>query len=181
MGHQYNHVLDLLEGFGELCSLWRKPQNKYRALCGLQEYARVASSLCRESAHAIHVGRMRQAAATIIPALIDKVYEMLSTEEGPSSPNLQGQWPKIRSLLRLGPPDLNQGYYFLGLLDCAAQLATLGIPNVLKAEFDEKLGRLIVESTVRQYTWKAVSSTLISFPRMLKIIYINLHIILLTW
>ena len=181
MGHQYNHVLDLLEGFGELCSLWRTPQNKYRALLGLQEYARVASSLCRESAHAVHTERMRRAAATIIPALIDKVYEMLSTEEGPSSPNLQGQWPRLRSLLCLGPPDLNQGYYFLGLLDCAAQLATLGIPNVLKAEFVEKLMRLIVESTVREYTWKAVSSTLSSFPRMLKIIYINLHIILLTW
>lgn len=154
-------MLEILEGLGELSSLWRTPQNKYKALCGLQEYTRLVSSLRRESADALNAEQMRKAAATIISALLAKVGEMLLTEDSVSPPRLRRQWlgPRSRTVLRLGPPDLDQAYYFLGLLDCAAQLATLGNPAMFRAQFVEKVMCLIFESTVPEYRWKAVSST----------------------
>ena len=164
MGHQYNHVQDILQGLGELSSLWRKPQNKYKALCGLQEYTRLAASLRRESADARNPEQMNRAAVTIISALLKEVSEMLFTEDNPSPPSLGRQWPRLRAILRLGPPDLGQGYYFLGLLDCAAQLASLGNPGMFRTQCVEKIIGLIFKSTVPEYRWKAVSNTLDILP-----------------
>ena len=160
MGHQYNHVLEILEGLGELSSLWRTPQNKYKALWGLQEYTRLASSLNRESADAINAEQMRTAATTITSALLAKIGEMLLTEDSLSPPRLRNQWPKTRTTFRLGPPDLDQGYYVFGLLDCAAQLATLGSPGMFPVQFFDKVMSLILENNVPEYRWKAVGSTL---------------------
>ena len=160
MGHQYDHVLEILEGLGELSSLWRRPQTKYKALCGLQEYTRLASSLRRESADATNAEQMRRAATTIVSALLEKVGEMLLTEDSLSPPRLGKQWPKTRTIVGLGPPDLDKGYYVLGLLDCAAQLATLGNPGMFPVQFVDKLMSLILENNVPEYRWKAVGSTL---------------------
>ena len=164
MGHQYNHVQEILQGLGELSSLWRKPQNKYKALCGLQEYTRLAASLRRESGDARNPEQMNRAAVTIISALLERVAEMLFADDSPSPPNLGRQWPRLRATLHLGPPDLGQGYYFLGLLDCAAQLASLGNPGMFQTQFFEKFISLIFESTVPEYRWKAVSRTLDVLP-----------------
>lgn len=153
-------MLEILEGLGELSSLWRTPQNKYKALWGLQEYTRLASSLHRESADAINSEQMRRAATTIISALLAKVGEMLLTEDSLSPPRLRNQWPKTRAIIHLGPPDLDQGYYVYGLLDCAAQLATLGNPAMFPVQFVDKVMRLILENNIPEYRWKAVGSTL---------------------
>lgn len=156
-GHQYNNVQQILEGLTELSSLWQLPQNKYKALFGLQEYTRLASSLCRECSDAPNPERMREAAAIIVSALFEKIGELLVLESSPSMPRLGNQWPRLRIIIGLGPPQLDQGYYFLGLLDCAAQLATLGSPRLHGVDFAERVKRLVFESTVREYRWKAVS------------------------
>ena len=156
-------MLEILKGLGELSSLWRTPQKKYKALWGLQEYTRLASSLHRESADAINAEQMRRAATTIISALLAKVGEMLLTVDSLSPPRLRNQWPKMRTMVRLGPPDLDQGYYVFGLLDCAAQLATLGNPGMFPVQFVNKVMSLILENNVPEYRWKAVGSTLNSF------------------
>ena len=160
MGHQYNHVQEILQGLGELSSLWRKPQNKYKALCGLQEYTRLAASLRRESGGARNPEQMNRAAVTIISALLQEISEMLFTEDSPSPPSLGRQWPRLRAIMGLGPPDLGQGFYFLGILDCAAQLASLGSLGMFRTQFVEKIIGLIFKSTVPEYRWKAVSDTI---------------------
>jgi len=152
-------VQQILEGLTELSSLWQTPQSKYKALFGLQEYTRLASSLSRESFDEPNLGHMRKAAAIIVSALLEKTGELLTLESCPCLPRLGNQWPRLRTMIGLGPPQLDQGYYFLGLLDCAAQLTALGGPGLYPDGFVDKVKRLVFESTVREYRWKAVSGS----------------------
>lgn len=158
VGHQYNNVQQILEGLTELSLLWQRPQSKYKALWGLQEYTRLAYSLSRESAFALKSGEVREATALIVSALLQKVDELVNSESSASSPRLRRNWNKTRTLMGMGPPDIDQGYYFLGLLDCAAQLATVGSPEMLPIDFAEKVRRLVFESIVPEFRWKAVST-----------------------
>jgi len=102
---------------------------------------------------------MREAAAIIVFALLEKIGELLTLESCPCLPRLGNQWPRLRRMIGRGPPQLDQGYYFLGLLDCTAQLAALGGPGLYPDGFVEKIKRLVFESTVREYRWKAVSGS----------------------
>lgn len=159
MANQYNQVQQILEGLTELSSLWQMPQNKYKALFGLQEYTRLASCLCRESSDAPKPGQMREAAAIIVSAIFKEIGELLRLESSPSVPRLGKQWPRLRTMIGFRRPQLHQGYYFVGLLDCAAQMAALGSPGLHPVEFVERVKRLVFESTVREYRWKAVSGS----------------------
>ena len=57
-----------------------------------------------------------------------------------------------------GPPDLDRGWFYYGLLDCAAQLSGLTDPNTLhhKGILDE-MKDLIFKGESPEYRWKAVS------------------------
>ena len=96
-------------------------------------------------------------ASIILPALVEKVELLVDAETRTSLPTLRGNWPRLRTLLDLPPPTLNRGYYLYGLLDCAAQLATMADLSVHRQTFLEKIKALIFTSEVREYRWKAVS------------------------
>ena len=137
----------------ELLSLWQTPQTKYKALWGLQEYVRLASSFtfCKESTDATKAESTREAAAVIIAALINKVDQLLAIAE----PDLDGQWPRIRVVTGLPCPTLDQGNYFWGVLDCAAQLAEL-TDTIVDQSLINRMRRLVLKSNVPQYRWKAM-------------------------
>ena len=96
------------------------------------------------------------AANVVVPALLDKV-EVLLEAEISKLPRLGGQWLILRSLLDLGPPALDRGYYLFGLLDCAVQLA--GLIDLLKyrGSLVEKMTELVMTCNIAEYRWQAVS------------------------
>ena len=155
-GHQYNHIERILQGLNELFLLWQSPQTKYKALWGLQEYVRLTTSIRRQATEAINDEAMARAADTILPALIAEVETLIGNETRISMPSLGGQWPKTRRALDLEPPALNQGYYLIGLLDCAAQLAVYIDIAVYRREFVPKLQDIFRTSSVAEYRWKSV-------------------------
>lgn len=142
----------------QLVNVWQRPQTKYQALCVLQEYTRLATSLCRQSEIADGSGELRTAAAAFVAAIIDKVNEMLTAENGEFPAELARRWHKLIASFGRGPPDLDRGYYYYGLLDCVSQLAAVSAPQMLEEGLQKRVKDLIFGSVVPEYRWKAVST-----------------------
>ena len=106
---------------------------------------------------------MKEAATFIVLALLEKVDGLLTAETETSSPRLGGQWMKTRRVLGTEGPTLGRGYFFFGILDCAAQLATLADVSALRDGFFDQMRRLCSTSDVPEYRWKAME-ILLSFP-----------------
>ena len=117
----------------------------------------MATSLCRESAIADKSGELRTAAAAIVSALVDKVDEILAVENEKFPLELARRWHKALAAISRGPPDLDQGYHYYGLLDCVSQLAAVSDPELLGEKLLNKVKDLIFESVVPEFRWKAVS------------------------
>lgn len=106
--------------------------------------------------------QVRESVAPVVSTLLDKVYTLLAAEgqhHPRGRPKLGPQWyNKVRAALGRGPPDLDRGWFYYGLLDCALQLSGLTNTNTLrnKGIFDEMKG-LIFEGESPEYRWKAVS------------------------
>ena len=127
----------------------------------MQEYTRLATSLCRESAIEDESGELRKSVAAIVTSLFDKVNEILATEKRNSPPELANRRHRALAFFSLGPPSLDQGYYYWGLLDCVSQLAAVSEPQMLGQGSDGLLKRvedLIFDSVVPEFRWKAVSN-----------------------
>ena len=154
---QYQHTQQILEGLNQLFALRQRPQTKYEALCSLQEYTRLAASLARESTLEPGESQVREAATIIVSALLNKLEEILVKEDESNPPKLGGQWPRVLATCQLGPPDLDRGWYFWGVLDCASQLTSLVDPRTLSSGIVKRLERLLFESKTSEYRWKAVS------------------------
>ena len=155
-GGQYNHIREIIGGLNQLVNVWQKPRTKYQALCGLQEYTRLATSLCRESAIADESGELRTAAAAIVSALVDKVDEMLAVENPKFPPELAKRWHKALAIVSRGPPDLDQGYHYYGLLDCISQLSAVSDPQMMGEGLSNRVKYLIFDSVVPEFRWKAI-------------------------
>lgn len=155
-GGQYNHIREIIGGLNQLVNVWQKPRTKYQALCGFQEYTRLATSLCREAAIADESGELRAAAAAIVSALVDKVDEMLAAENPRFPPELAKRWHKALAVISRGPPDLDQGYSYYGLLDCISQLSAVSDPQMMGAGLLNRVKDLIFDSVVPEFRWKAI-------------------------
>lgn len=155
-GGQYNHIREIIGGLNQLVNIWQKPRTKYQALCGLQEYTRLATSLCREAAIADESGELRTAAAAIVSALLDKVDEMLAVENPKFPPELAKRWHKALAIVSRGPPDLDQGYHYYGLLDCISQLSAVSDPQMMGEGLSNRVKDLIFDSVVPEFRWKAI-------------------------
>ena len=141
-------------------------------LCGLQEYTRLVISLTRESTEEyVQVAerkQIRENAAVIVSTLLDKLYTLLeeeAREPSPGRPKIGRQWPnKVRAAIGRGPPDLDRGWFYYGLLDCVTQLSGLTDTNTLrhKGILDE-MKRLIFWGESPEYRWKAVSITVLMY------------------
>ena len=90
-------------------------------------------------------------------ALVDKVDEILTMENGKFPPELARRWHKALAVISRGPPDLDQGYYFYGLLDCVSQLAAVSDPRMLGEGLLDRIKDLVFDSVVPEFRWKAVS------------------------
>jgi hypothetical protein len=154
---QYQHTQQILEGLNQLFALRQRPQTKYEALYGLHECTRLVTSLTRESTLEPGKTQVRQAATIIVSALLDKLEDILVKEDESNPPKLGGQWPRVLATCQLGPPDLDRGWYFWGVLDCASQLTSLVDPRTLGSGIVKKVERLLFESKTSEYRWKAVS------------------------
>ncbi|KAL6718444.1 hypothetical protein ACLMJK_004534 [Lecanora helva] len=147
---QYQSVPDILRGLTELFALWHRPQTKYRALLGLQEYARLASTICREAEDGA-----TNVASIILPALLEKTEALLEFEATSPLPPFGGKWARACFVLGLPPPTMGRGSFLYGLLDVSVQLSALA--DIRKRPtFVEKLCHLIVTSKVREYRYKAL-------------------------
>ena len=141
-------------------------------LCGLQEYIRLVISLTRESTRELvpvaERQQIRENAAVIISTLLDKLYtlsEEEAREPSPGRPKIGRQWPnKLRAWTRRGPPDLDRGWFYYGILDCLSQLSGLTDTNTLrhKGILDE-MKKLIFVGESPEYRWKAVSTTVLFY------------------
>lgn len=89
-------------------------------------------------------------------ALVDKVDEILAVENANFPPDLARRWHKVLATMGRGPPSLDQGYYYYGLLDCVSQLAAVSDPSMLRGLWN-RVTDLIFESVVPEFRWKAVS------------------------
>ena len=125
------------------------------ALYGLQEYIQLAVALCRDATRTPQHGRIMAAVNVVVPALLEKVESLIDAERS-DPPRLGGQWLKLRSLLDLGPPTLDRGYYLFGLLDCAAQLAALIYLSRYRPTLLEMMTDLISTSNIAEYRWLSV-------------------------
>lgn len=123
----------------------------------MQEYTRLATSLCRESVIADESGELRIAATAIVSALADKLDEILAVENESLPPELAKRWHKALALVSHGPPDLEKGYYYFGLLDCISQLAAVSDSQILGGGLLIRVKNLVFDSIVPEFRWKAVS------------------------
>ena len=127
----------------------------------MQEYTRLATSLCRESAFEDDASELRKSVTAIVTSLLDEVGEILVIENGNFPPELAKRWHKALAFFSQGPPSLDQGYYYWGLLDCVSQLAAVSEPQMLGQGSGGLLKRvedLIFDSVVPEFRWKAVSN-----------------------
>ena len=101
--------------------------------------------------------QVRESVALVVSTLLDNIHALL-VEEGRSRPKIGGQWHKTRAAIGRGPPDLDRGWFYYGLLDCAAQISALTDTNNLrdKGIFDG-MKKLIFGDESQEYRWKAVS------------------------
>lgn len=99
----------------------------------------------------------RKKAAAIVLALIDKVDGILVEMKSAAWPEPGKQWHKLRALAQRGIPNLDRGWYYFGLLDCASQIAAFVDPSVLPKAFVGRIEQLILRKASREYCWKAVS------------------------
>ena len=123
----------------------------------MQEYTRLAASLTRESTLVPDETQVREAATVIVSALLDKLDVILEKEDGSTRPKLGGQWPRTLATWQRGPPELNRGWYYYGLLDIGSQLTALADPESLRRGFVDRIQQLIIKSETPEYRWKAVS------------------------
>ena len=130
---------------------------KYQALCGLQEYTRLATSLCQASDVSENSGEQRTAATALVSALFEKADEILAVENTNFTPELPRRWHKAIATISRGPPKIDQGDGFYGTLDCVSQLATVSDPKMLGNALLDRLKDLIFDSVVPEFRWKAVS------------------------
>ena len=96
-------------------------------------------------------------------SLLDEVDKILATENGNFPPELAKRWHKALAFFSQGPPSLDQGYYYYGLLDCVSQLAAVSEPQMLGQGTREqgllkRVEDLIFHSVVPEFRWKAVSN-----------------------
>ena len=122
----------------------------------MQEYTRSAVRLCRESAGEDESSELREAVAAVVASLLDEVDETLATENFP--PKLTKRWHKALAFFSQGPPSLDQGYYYYGLLDCVSQLAAVSLPQMMGQGLVKRVEGLIFDSMVPEFRWKAVSN-----------------------
>lgn len=116
----------------------------------------MATSLCRQSEIADGSGELRTAAAAFVTAIIDKVDEILAGENGNFPAELARRMHKLIASFGCGPPDLDQGYFCFGLLDCISQLGALS--EMLGERLSCRLKNLIFSSVAPEFRWKAVSA-----------------------
>lgn len=71
---------------------------------------------------------------------------------------------QFSAVLDRGPASLDRYYYFYGILDCAAQLASITDPERYPAGFEERMGSIVARSRVANFRWKAVGNSSNSVP-----------------
>ena len=147
----------MIGGVNQLVNIWQKPWAKYQALCGLQEYTRLATSLCLESDVSDKSDELRTAATALVSALFEKADEILAVENTNFTPKLPRRWHKVFATFLRGPPRIDQGDSVCGVLDCVSQLATVSDPQMLGNALLDRLKGLIFDSVVPEFRWKAVS------------------------
>ena len=103
---------------------------------------------------------MRRGIAQFVSTLLEKIDEIFAIEFEIPPSNLGNYWHRYLAAFHRGPPKLDRGYYFYGLLDCTAQLATIVHPDMVPVRLSQRLMQLIEEHTVAEFRWRAVSHTL---------------------
>ena len=125
----------------------------------MQEYTRLVTSRCRELDITDVSNEIRKAVVAIVTSLLDQVNGILATENGNFPPELVTRWHRTRAFFTRGPPILNQGWFYYGLLDCVSQLAAVSEPRMLGQGLVDKVETLIFDSVVPEFRWKAVSDS----------------------
>ncbi len=159
-GGQYGSVQQILQALDEIVHIWHKPQKKFLSLCMLQEYTRQASSAFRQSMSSENSHDMKRGIAQFVSTLLRKIDEIFVSEFETPPSNLANYWHPLLAAFHRGPPKIDRGYYFYGLLDCTAQLAAFVHPDILPVRLLRSLTQLIKQHRMAEFRWKAVSYVL---------------------
>ena len=122
-------------------------------LPAIQELTRIATALMQKS----DVENERNAKdAAKAKEIVGFVHQLLrdNMESIPSRRRDAWNWPLAR--FRLGPPMMNQWYFFYGLLDCHAQLARYMRPEDMPDDIVAQLKALFDTSEWEQLRWKVM-------------------------
>ena len=117
------------------------------------------TSRCRELNLADVSVEVRKAVVAIVTSLLDQVNGILAAENGIFPPELARRWHRTNAFFSRGPPFLDQGWFYFGLLDCVSQLAAVSEPQMLGQGLLNRVEALIFDSVVPEFRWKAVSNS----------------------
>lgn len=141
----------------EIVRLWQRDQTDYLILLRFQELIRLATTIRliddsdagrRES---IDADAFRKIMGKLSETIRDKFFE--SSAGGPS-----GHIKDVLVTLARGVPEFDKGYFFYGLLDCAAQLGRYLHLEDIPRELRTTIKSLLSPSSTSIFRWKAVSS-----------------------
>ncbi|KAL8957398.1 MAG: hypothetical protein Q9183_006070 [Haloplaca sp. 2 TL-2023] len=150
---QYNSLHSVFRYADMAIDLIPARRGAHLNLPAIQELTRIATTLMQESD--VENERNAQNAARV-KDIVGFVHQLLrdNMENIPSRRRDAWNWPLAR--FRLGPPMMNQWYFFYGLLDCHAQLARYMRPDDMPADVVAYLKHLFVASEWEQLRWKVM-------------------------
>ena len=125
-----------------------------------QEHARQATTAFRQTIGGEEPDDMRSGIAQFVSILLGKIDEILATEFSNPPSSLAHYSHTFLTTVHRGPPDIDRGYYFYGLLDITAQLSAVINPKMLPRRLFQNLIQLIEEHELAEFRWKAVSQYL---------------------
>ncbi|KAL8868784.1 MAG: hypothetical protein Q9174_004755, partial [Haloplaca sp. 1 TL-2023] len=150
---QYNSLRSVFRHFDQIIGLLPARKGAHLNLPAIQELTRIATTLMQNKDAN---GERSAPDAAKAQDIVDFVQQLLrdNMDRVPSRKSDGWNWPLAR--FRLGPPMMNQWYFFYGLLDCYAQLAQYIRPEDMPADIVAQLKTLLVTSEWEQLRWKVM-------------------------
>ncbi|MCJ1461908.1 hypothetical protein MMC07_000507 [Pseudocyphellaria aurata] len=142
------------EGCDEILRLWQNPQTKYLALLGFQELIRLATAI--RSIKGSDAGEDKFIDADALKRIMIKlggtIRDVYDSSVGGTSSHLRD----VLVTFTIKSPRFNKGYYFYGLLDCAAKLGQHIRPTDISPELKAMGESLLSISSDSVFRWKAI-------------------------
>lgn len=148
---------NIANAWDEIVRLWQKDQTGYLVLLSFQELIRLATTV--RPSNDSDAGRKESIDADALKKIMAKLSETIRDKFfGSSTGGPGGHVKDVLLTFTKGRPTFDEGYFFYGLLDCAAQLGRYVRPNDIPSELIATKESLLSLPCDPLFLWKAVSS-----------------------